>query len=1771
MASPRYLSSGDKPVRMINLNNSVVVRHKGPQKNNLNSTGCSCAAPKGMAFLHWMFVLLVIPLGGQSPPGPPPDLGTRLEAALADERDGRFLDAFQAFLNMPYGGPQALRLSHLRPADYLSVARRTAEEGGLVGALVLGDLCLAQGDRAGALGAYRLAAQRLSKDGYAVKWEPGGLEEARVQYRLHPPFSLGSGGHRDNWLLRRFLGLEAWEDAAQEFRRVWDLHLQRAKDGGLDGLGLEFTLDYAYFLKRYGRGEAALEHVLEVLCRVDMDRNVNSLNGYLEYPFPTDLHGGSSRLDFLRLAYGLFSSEGRGHELLQVVAARASQLPVLFRVLARLHMLAEAPDAALGAELAYLRAAGFNPLSTTFRRGRVFEVANRLPEAIEALEACRTQPFSTLDLPDHDEGTVARWATFATGMPQKTTKAIFSQAGFQVEVLQHLMRLYTAQGQKDQVLRCLRETFEVDPKQLTWPDPLLKCREAHKNADRSGTFDAWVRERLTKTSNPSFRATLLWALGEPQAVIHAVVLGLGQAEDPEPWRRWAMPFRDLGGAPHRAFMRVMVRELPRNAGLQLRCLEAEGRTDGPEVIHALESMLEERALTEEAFPVAHRLMRQYARAGRQGDQLQLALRLAKGRAPFQEVPKRRDHSENGPRESGLAALSLAISNLRDPHALDALEAALVASPWTDALRQLRRRRGQGFPSTPAFKPFPWVNLPQGVTLLASLDDVLDLTRDDRHVYSGHPWGVAVHDFSGRPVVRIPLGRAVTRLVVVQGALWAGTEDGLFRIDPKTYEVAEVPLVGSAPYRTLGKCIQALVARGEVLWIGTDRDLRTLDTRTGELTQLFEVFQGVRHLRFLGPYVWADHQRFDTRTGLRSAPLEQSADQMVTLVGRVDGLLWGLLSLRRTSEVRLCHLDPETLAVTVVPVVSSHVSDQMGEIDGRFCFLGRLRGEPVFGNDTENLRLRYDPAARRLVPFDQNRSAPLVPEWEEGLNPRTDGVVAKPRRLLRLPDGTCVLGGGFQQLPRGARDPNPPTIPGSMLPVGGGGLYWVGPGQQVRRMSLESGSGLPAGKVNSVLLDAQERSWLCTEGGLCLLDAKLRPLGTFDSRDGLLGDGVTQGVAVGARLLFANRLGTDGGGLLQLDLRTSVFTTLTKEDGLPSDRVVRLERVGRQVRIACVPPRFKAPQKASVLFDPEKDRIRGIKAMPPAGTFTEALQEGAWDSGKAPGQPGALMPFLGGRILHRSTLGGRTFLCGTHGVVVLEKPRVVEHPWVPVPVTTRMGPELLQVAEAREWKSNVPTQEELTGLLNHPNPFLIANALATWGEEIITSHGALVQHVGNFATHPHLRVRSTAVLVLAKSKDPRALAALKGVLKDSNAQLRAVAALALARGGAEVDLGVFEEILSFRWEASLPFGVSSMVGVDPREAIPLLATRADAAGFALLLRRCQEWRHNLEDPKILADLGTSLRNHPDAAPQLLQMEEGTPLEGRMAFVGQVFKAAGPGFLPVLHGGLQSPQRLVRALAAHACGCLGDPSSIPPLIESLDLESGLSRYYIIQALGRLKAREALPKLIRIFAQVRTDEVGRAGFRRSQLSAVQEADYASLGNLETLSLEWDGLQARGKAPADPRMRQLEARHIQEAVAAIGPSHCQAFFRALARDQEGHLRRAAAQGLGASDPLEREASLAVLRTLLTDGNAVVRMAAAVSLVNFEVPQGCQLLRRQIGEASAPYALDELERVKDPSHLGCIRTQLEAWMARPEDYVNTRTRIRTLLNRLRQALSKAS
>jgi len=266
----------------------------------------------------------------------------------------------------------------------------------------------------------------------------------------------------------------------------------------------------------------------------------------------------------------------------------------------------------------------------------------------------------------------------------------------------------------------------------------------------------------------------------------------------------------------------------------------------------------------------------------------------------------------------------------------------------------------------------------------------------------------------------------------------------------------------------------------------------------------------------------------------------------------------------------------------------------------------------------------------------------------------------------------------------------------------------------------------------------------------------------------------------------------------------------------------------------------------------------------------------------------------------------------------------------------------------------------------------------------------------------------------------------------------------------------------------------------------------------------------------------------------------------------------GILSVLHQSLTSPNRVVRSNAARACGTIGDPSSIRPLIQALDLESGLSRASIVWALGELKAQEALPDLIKLYIDVRHDEQYRrgrqrgVGYRFSQLSAATYSQYQALRTLSDVGTQWHELKAVFQpAVIEPQIDEelLSQQDILVAIDKIGAEHAQPFYQNLAGETDDKARNEAVIQLAKADSTYQKHNIQILQNFLISSEPLeVRTEAAVSLLILGDERVHKYILNWLANEYERYDIfQKLSRVKEASKLTFARKPLEAIVADPE------------------------
>jgi HEAT repeat protein/predicted negative regulator of RcsB-dependent stress response len=472
------------------------------------------------------------------------------------EEEGRHEEAFLACLPIPGAQHIALEMARGRPAEYLNLLRRKGD--GIATPLtkaVEGDLLLALGKTEEALGCYRTAAGtsaakagegwlqgRIPADEYVVEPPP---PPPRVFRPKSPvvPFAEGPGSHRDNWLLRRFIALAAWEDASREFARVWEAHRGHLRPyripsfavpgweparqyvvhpAGFGPRALHFALDYAFFLQDRRQQQRALAVLQEPLLAMDMDRNPDTahvqpagagedVSGYPLWACgPTlearvgslmmsgyigERYAGICRKEFIRLASGAFQTCGKEAELIAAIQKRIDAGENrLRRVLARIRMHQGKIEESLAQELRYVEQAKFDPFSAALRRAMVFEDVRHLAEAAEAYELAIKLPLvAKTQLPEGDveeEAADWQWRNLSTFDPAWRPA---NGEGLKWVIFVRLQRLYTALGQPERALQATLRKFELCPNFFTSRDALRLAGQQASVLQRKEQFGRWLR------------------------------------------------------------------------------------------------------------------------------------------------------------------------------------------------------------------------------------------------------------------------------------------------------------------------------------------------------------------------------------------------------------------------------------------------------------------------------------------------------------------------------------------------------------------------------------------------------------------------------------------------------------------------------------------------------------------------------------------------------------------------------------------------------------------------------------------------------------------------------------------------------------------------------------------------------------------------------------------------------------------------------------------------------------------------------------------------------------------------------------------------------------------------------------------------------------------------------------------------------------------------------------------------------------------------------
>ncbi len=1691
-------------------------------------------------------------------PNPTP---SPLEIAQSLAQDGQDEEAFTRFLAIPGAEQLAVALARPQAAHYLEVVRADQTAPEVSRRIVEGDLLLALRRRDEALAAYRAAFAALQEAAqsdlkqnclprrpYAAEFSPrGAAQREEIGAAFEVPWHHGCGSHRDNWLLRRFIGMGAWADAASEFARVWAIHCDLARPyvyeqdfysieqkttvhgrllyhpAGFDNRGREFAIDYAYFLKRQARPQDAFAILLRVVLAMDLEPEVQRVTELHEGDHPTEparpdwppkdwrREQGFTEQDFLRLAYGACKSLKREDELcaaLQTSIAQGDNRKRLTLAALRLH--AGDSNAAQQLELDYVAHSGFSPARAALRRGLIYDEFRKLPEAVAAFEDVSRLPYSTPAAPDRP----------------------FARRVLVANALEHLESLYAALGQRDKSLDVILQQLDERNSRDSL-DAYEDAARRFRAAGQEARFQAWAKARLTTAKSPSERARLAWVCDDKAAALASVTQAVADPQfRKEEVGTWIWRFKEVPGA-QKTLLEAVLKAEPDNVETRLAWLDltkaplAERAPTLEKWLAAQKTPWREDLNSERPFTVAAQLLRFYLRSGRHAEAQTLGLLLARYAGPYREGDSQFDYAreDNSLRDRVEIMLAQVIAQAND-NDLTELAAALESSAFEGARAQIARRRAGKLIGEPA-RDFGWANAPAGVRVLAGNGDVCALCRDDKYIYAGQPWGVAVYDFDLHPVTRIALGETIEHLAVCGGFLWCGSRNDLFRLDPRSWTAVRVGL-GPKDENNNDNYLNGMAAKEGVLWLSTNADLRSLDVGAHTLRVLTPPSGRLNSLPyggviFEGPFVWVNGNdecvRYDPRSGDWRQPKADNKKQ-VRLLGEADGQLWG------ESDGHVCLIDRVTLQVTPLPFAGGWRGDS------GFSIFGHSKGRLIFGTNYPSLA--YDPVARQLrlvvdewgtlnapleTPFPMGQDRPKWWQRPDGAW-QNDGVTT----LLTLPDGRRVAGARLaiaeHEWPFGASVQEVHEYAGglSVFPQQGATEPLrpdkaTAKEEAVRPVDENFADVLRGSKVLSAAPDGKGHLWLGTNYGVCVLDEAGRVRANLSRRDGLESNRVSGVAALGDKLYFAARHEDNAGGLMILDPNSGVFTTRTQADGLAANSVERLAAENGALRLTYGAQYrrdgdLKYQQFPPGVYDPAKD---SFSASGEPKTYTN---EDSVPIGPSLG----IMPILGGTIIARVPWSGGTLLCGTRGALWLKDEKSAALPIAALPPRAAEDPRIALLKDAQQRPVKIASVAQLARALKDANPLYRANALASLlAQPKLLNDPASAPLIQSQLDDPEPRVRGTALyLAVETQNDLTPIVLLQKRLADEVPALRVAAAIGLCRRGTLPDIKLLRAMLQTN-QLGIPFGADDSRAFEGDEwpLLVALAPRATPEIFALFLESPQ--RYSLDEdpwPKIISDLGASLRARPESAQVLLHAYDAAPHDPwQIPFAQLVFRQAGKPILPQLHAALRSPERVVRSNAARACGAIGDKSSIGPLLAALDLESGLSRASIVWALGELKAREALPKLAQLYTAAHRAEshppstiFGPRTSRMLMNNVAAEAAnaYAALRDIDAVGGDWDELKdAAAGAPLEPERNEtlLASSDVMAAVRHIGPQFAQEFYRQLAGSDDFEMvveaaRCLAQPGTGTAGQIELRKNLPVLRTLLASQIDQARIAAAVSLL---------------------------------------------------------------------------
>ncbi|GEM_PF-5583236 len=514
----------------------------------------------------------------------------------------------------------------------------------------------------------------------------------------------------------------------------------------------------------------------------------------------------------------------------------------------------------------------------------------------------------------------------------------------------------------------------------------------------------------------------------------------------------------------------------------------------------------------------------------------------------------------------------------------------------------------------------------------------------------------------------------------------------------------------------------------------------------------------------------------------------------------------------------------------------------------------------------------------------------------------------------------------------------------------------------------SGDQLSAQHVTRVVPD-EEKGWIyvLTHGGVTVLDTeRLAVSQHWTVADGLPSNHVKDVIRVGDQVFFACQQWKGAGGLACLELDSGLLRVFTTRDGLSRYRFQSLSVQGDELEIGYGWWDSSRSQNSGYLDPIHQGRYTTFRSslldlntlrIRTGNRVTERVER-KW--------PTETLPFLGGKQLGVLQTQGRRYLWGEHGLLVLEKGAVLPKSWFPsiqVPREWTQEQRWEQEARKRNPFGHITGLQQVEAALAHPNPFLRANALDRNLYRLVRMEG-IEPLLEQALRDPDLLVRREAVdVIVAMNPSDWKTGVLRRLVQDQDSLLRDLAVIELGRSGVSVSLEHLEQSEHLAmWLGADP----TFLFQDKNRITEMLVKRADDAAFRFIRVLHQEpkwtpqWKQ--EDVEVLAQ---ALSRHPEWVPIL--MDYPLPayrvnhiLRLERQFVARLFRAADPSLLDSVLPFLDHEDPDVVWNAALATGGIQDQRAVPKLLENLQTENGRLRHAVAWSLGQHKDPAAAPAL-------------------------------------------------------------------------------------------------------------------------------------------------------------------------------------------------------------------